>query len=297
MVSGTCLLIDASAQGELRLMRTDASGTGSDVRRYDANELPTFTDALIRYERETDTSLLGTRALLAIGGATSGNVLNIARSRWVISRPGLGAMFGRPVEVINDVAVRGWAAVGGGAVRRQLRGAPAEPDFSVPSSRALLLLDEGVGAAIVKVDQGGRTTILESELGHIDCHPATAAEEALCRALRSAGEQPSWEQVLLAALSGQGGNADDAGFAARLVGRLVAQVALAFAAWNGIILSGSKTAPLLQPAARQPFAEGYAMRQRFRRQLDAAPCWLIDQRDPIMTGLIRLAAEQAPAVS
>lgn len=287
------LLIDASAQGELRLMHVDAMGAREDVRRYDANELPTFTDALIRYERETEASLLGTRALLAIGGATTGNVISIARSRWVISRPGLGAMFGRPVGVINDVAIRGWAALSGGAVRQQLQGNAAKPDFAAPSCTALLTLDEGVGAAIVKIDEAGRTTILESEIGHTDCTPASTAEEALCRTLRAAGEQPSWEQVLLAAFGGQGGN-DDRGFAARLTGRFAGNAALAFAAWNGVILTGSKTAMLANVASRQSFCDGYGMRGRFRRQLEAGSCWVIDQQDPIMTGLARFAAELAP---
>lgn len=288
------MMMDASSQGELRLAFAAApSGrpNAADIRRYDARELPTFTDALLRFEREVGGVLLGTEAVLAVAGAVAGNTITIARSRWVISRSGLGALFGRPVRVFNDVAVQAWATLDGVTVRRQMNGTGA-PAHGAPGRTVLLTVDDGVGAAVVQVDRSGQTTVIETEFGHTEFPVTGAADEALCRTLvTGGGEQPSWEQVLMAALTGDGRSGDDA---ARLAGRFAGNAVLAFGAWNGVMITGRNAMKLAYPAARTPFAEGYLVRRGFRRQLEATPCWIIEQQDPVMAGLAKLLRQGEP---
>ncbi len=283
------LLIDASAQGELRLalIAPGEALTAAETHRYDARELLTFTDALIRFERETGVSLLGKTGVLAVAGATTGNILSIARSSWVISRSGLSALFGRPVAVFNDVAAQAWATLDGIEVRQQFHGS-TEPMSGNPGCSALLTIDEGVGAALINVDRAGHVTVIETELGHTEFTITDAADEALCASLGVSSEQPSWEDVLLAAFVGHGATGETLASRARLVGRFVGNATLAFGAWNGVMVAGRHAVKLAQPGAQLPFMQGYHMRRRFRRQLDAAPSWIVHQHDPVMTGLAKL---------
>ncbi len=68
------VVIDASQLGVLRIAPLKANGSvnlGS-IWQIGVDGVPTFTDALQRYEREREMPLRGKRCVMALGGATSG---------------------------------------------------------------------------------------------------------------------------------------------------------------------------------------------------------------------------------
>src|SRR5215212_2296329 len=85
------LLIEASREGVLRFASAIPSDRPrlTDIREIEVAGLPTFTDALQRYERETGVQLSGRQCAMAIAGAASGETMSLVRSRWTISRAGL----------------------------------------------------------------------------------------------------------------------------------------------------------------------------------------------------------------
>lgn len=282
------LLMDASCQGVLRIAMSQPGRLplSTDIRHYDSAELPTFTDALIRFERETGAALFGATAALAVAGAVSAETISIARSRWIISRAGFTPLFGSPVAIINDVAARTWATLQGVSACERLRGT-GSLNVSSPGRTALLTFDEGVGGAILNIDDFGHATVVESEVGHVDFTPASEEDELLRRSLSVAGEQPSWEQLLMATFAGKGGGGDSAAVG-RLVGRFAGNATLALGAWRGVMLTGRHADRLRQPVIRQGFEAGFQMRRGFRRQLADVSCWIIQQRDPVLAGLVAL---------
>ena len=286
------LLMDASCRGLLRLgFAADGHLPAAEhIRVYRADTMPTFTDVLIRFEQDSGTSLVGVLGALAVGGAVTGDVIPIARSRWTLSRSGLASMFGRPVIVVNDVAARAWATLQGVRTRDRLHGG-TDPALTAAGRTALLPLDDGVGAAIVNVDSHGKTTVIESEAGHMDFTPTAPDEEQLCRSLQKAGEATSWEQMLMAVFEGDARDRTDLTLAGRLAGRFAGNAALAFGAWQGVMLTGPHIRALARPAARTAFAQAFGMRGSFRRQLSAAPCSTIDQHEPVLSGLAAMLAQ------
>ena len=103
------LLIDASHEGVIRFATAAPSprpriGT---VRDIDIRGLPTFTDALQQFERESRIELRGLECCIAIAGAATGETMSLVRSRWTITRAGLAAVFSRPVAVIMPSGA-GW---------------------------------------------------------------------------------------------------------------------------------------------------------------------------------------------
>ena len=100
-------MIDASQQGVLRFAIIDPSAPDiRNVQQMDVSNIATFTDALQLYAHENDLSLRGFRCVMAVASVTSGDTINVGRTRWTIVQAGLGAIFGQPVKIINNVAAR-----------------------------------------------------------------------------------------------------------------------------------------------------------------------------------------------
>src|SRR5205085_6619357 len=92
------LLIEGSKEGVLRFAAVAPSARPrvEQVLEIPIAALPTFTDALQQFERESGISLHGLDCAIAMAGAASGEMLSMVRSRWTITRNGLAAVFGRP---------------------------------------------------------------------------------------------------------------------------------------------------------------------------------------------------------
>src|SRR3954470_4725452 len=140
---GRWVLADASTAGVVRFASTTPGATRLEsIISLSGDAHPTFTDALLTYERESGVSLRGAECVLAIPAPPAGDAIPVSRSRWTISRSGLNAMFGRQVTVINDVAATAWSLLGNGGSSAKLEhfGGPAF-DFTRPGRWAVILID------------------------------------------------------------------------------------------------------------------------------------------------------------
>ena len=282
--------IDASVSGELRfaLVTPGDPPRLERIRTYATDSLPTFTDGLMRFAADTGTPLRALDATIAVAGAVSGTSIPVARSRWTISRSGLAVLFRRPPLILNDVAARAWAVLATPTGDR-LRGAGV-PEFNRPGRRIMIVVDEGVGCAIIDVDQAAVTRIVESEAGHGDFAPADAAQDQIAAKLRggAVGAIPSWEQVLT--LEAGERQATVAGDRERhhlmggLLGRFVVNMILAAGAWEGVMLTGRRVQRMLAGEGRPAFDAAFTQRRHFRRLVEATPCWHVHQAEPVLTG-------------
>jgi glucokinase len=140
--------------------------------------------------------------------------------------------------------------------------------------------------------------VLESEAGHIDFAPATAVERQLADAMRNGDMAASWEQVLLlqpgdgtlAAATPGLTQAQRSALLAALTGRFTANMILTTCAWNGALLTGPGVARLIAADNAAAFDASFQNRRTFRRIFVTTPCWLVEQSDPVLTGLATLVA-------
>lgn len=300
------VLIDASRAGEIAFATAEPSPhpiLGRTIT-YRSDELPTFTDGLLRFERETGVALNRATCVVTIAGAISGTTVAIARSRWAISRAGLTSLFGRPATIINDVVAQGWSALAAAPVTRPLR-ASAPFDLSKPGRRVLITVDAGVGAALIDIDEAGIARVLDTEAGHAGFAPADEEEDRLLAVLRRTAGPTSWERVLTLSPDDpvwteawpRSGRAERITRLARLQGSFAGDLTLTYGAWAGTMMTGGRVA--VDPAARAAFDAGFTAKRAFRRLLLEAPCWKLESQDQGLRGgaslLARRLAERAAA--
>jgi glucokinase len=298
------LLIEASAEGILRFATTMPSQRPriSEVRQINVAGVPTFTDALQRYERETGISLQGLHCAMAIAGAASGETISLVRSRWTISRAGLAAVFGNPATILNDVAARAWATRSGTANIDTVRGV-GRPSLSQPGRYTMIMVEEGVNAAIIDVDREAGIRILESEVGHSDFAPINEREEKLAKVVRGNAQTLSWERMLMLDRQdpawGQACpdvlEAERPRILAALLGRFAVNLMHSYGAWQGVMLTGSRAGRMLETGCRPYFDTAFALRRNFSRLIIGAPAWRVDQHEAVLTGAAeRLAYSLQP---
>jgi len=270
------ILADASFQGSVRFATVGAASEGlSNVRSFEATAYSTFTEAILSY-----VSLIGidprrAGCVLAVPGPAFPGTITIARSRWTFSRDGIARMFGGNAFLLNDMVAVAWSLLepAAGGIEPFI-GTP--PRLTDPGRRAVILLDDGVGAAAVAAE-GGMVDIAPAEPGHIGFAPRTRDDLAILDELRPRQTHVSWERVLCesALLS-----ADDVKWAAA-AGEFVGDVLLATAAWSGAVLTGRQALRLLAPQAKAAFTERCAAKSKYSRQLCAISHGLVRQRDPL----------------
>ncbi len=293
------LLIEASQEGVLRFATAVPSAHPriSEVREIDATGVPTFTDVLQQYERESGNRLLGLRCAMAIAGAAKGDAISLVRSRWTISRTGLSGIFGNPVTILNDVAARAWATRSGTATIETIRGV-GRPTMSQPGRYGMIIVEEGVGAAAIDVDRESGIRILETEAGHTDFAPASDREEKLSKALRGANAVVSWEKMLMLdrrdPLWGQAcpdvPETERPRILAAMLGRFAINLMHNFGAWQGVMLTGSRAGRMLDGGSRPYFDTAFATRRNFSRLVVGAPVCRVDQHEAVLTGAAQCMA-------
>ena len=301
------LLVEASSEGVLRFSTVAPSARPriNDIHEVKIAGVPTFTDALQQFERERGVPLRGLQCAMAIAGAASGETISLVRSRWTISRAGLHAVFGTDPVILNDVAARAWATRSGTANIEPLRGV-GMPNFSRPGRYAMLMVEEGVGAAIVDVDRDSGIRVLETESGHMDFSPANEREERLAKAVRGTAATVSWEMILMLDRHDPVWNqacpdlleSERPRLQAALLGRFAINLMHAFGAWQGVMLTGTRSGRMLEAANRVYFDSSFATRRNFSRLLIGVPAWRVDQHEAVLTGAAeRLAYRLQPAIS
>lgn len=287
------LLIDASQEGVMRFATALPSPRPrvGPVREIDVRGLPTFTDALQQYERQSGTPLRGLTCAMAMAGATSGESLSMVRSRWTITRTGLHALFERPITILNDVAARAWAMRSGVATTDTIRGA-GSPSLSRPGRYMMILVEEGVGACVVDVDRDGSIRVLETEAGHMDFAPSNEREQKLAAAIRGTAPFVSWEQMLVldradplwSSACPEMIETERPRLLAGLLGRLSVNLMHGFGAWQGVLLSGSRAGRILEAGGRAAFEAAFAARRDFSRLIIGTPVWRVAQHEAVLSG-------------
>jgi len=265
------------------------------IEKWPITQFRTLTDALLAYEKSSGIKLLGALCVLAVHGATYGETLMLSRSNWAISRSGLRSVFGRDAIVINDVAARAWAVVGGAGPRLDILspGTIGVPDFGRSGRWTFTNIGNGVGLAVIDVNELGDVRVLECEMGHCGFAPATEEDRALCKALAAQG-QPlvSWEMALTvtpddAVWTAPGLPATRAARVAmisRLIGRYIGDTVLAHGAWAGAIVTGKRTAEMVAESGTAPFNAGFEAKPKFARLVKATPRWRLTGQELTLAG-------------
>ncbi|HEX8839690.1 MAG TPA: glucokinase [Sphingomicrobium sp.] len=301
------LAIEASREGVIRFATVTPSSRPriASIHEVEIAGIPTFTDVLQRFEREKGVPLSGLRCAMAIAGAASGETISLVRSRWTISRAGLQAVFGTQPVILNDVAARAWATRSGTANIETLRGV-GSPSFTRPGRYGMIMVEEGLGAAIVDVDRDAGVRVLETEAGHMDFAPTNDREERLAKAVRGAAAAVSWEMVLmLDRFDPVWGKAlpdllepERPRLQAALLGRFAINLMHTFGAWQGMMITGSRAGRMLEAGNRVYFDSSFSTRRNFSRLIIGAPAWRVDQHEAVLTGAAeRLAQEVQPGLS
>lgn len=274
MSHGQWIFADASAAGTVRFASAVPGSPGPGVAcTMPSSEHSTFTDALLAYEREAGIVLRGAECVLAVAGIAVGEAIPVMRSRWTISRSGLGAVLDRPATIVNDVAATAWSLLGGASV--ELLDGSIRPDFSRAGRWALVLLDEGVGTAALDIDAHGRATVIDAEAGHTGFSPQGDDEIERLRQLRTQLAHVSWEAALT-----RGWPYRDERWAA-MAGAFAGDVLLATGAWSGVIVTGKSAADLRQPRHQAAFSARLLAKNCYHRQLGGAARCLLTARDPL----------------
>jgi glucokinase len=287
------LLIEASSEGVLRFATAMPSPRPrvADIHEVEIAGIPTFTDALQRFEREHGIPLRGVQCAMAIAGAASGETISLVRSRWTISRSGLVAVFGNQPVILNDVAARAWATRSGAANIELLRSS-GSPSLDRPGRYGMLMVEEGVGAAIVDVDRDFGVRVLETEAGHTDFSPANEREERLAKAIQKTASVVTWEMMLMLDRHDPAWGvacpdlleAERPRLQAALIGRFAINLMHSFGAWQGMMITGSRAGRILEARNRVYFDSAYATRRNFSRLVIGTPAWRVDQHEAVLTG-------------
>ncbi|MEO7277791.1 MAG: glucokinase [Sphingomicrobium sp.] len=287
------LLVEASKAGVVRIASAAASAQPrlASVRQIDVDNVPTFTDILQRYARDEGVALSGLRCAVVIAGAATGESISLVRSRWTISRAGLTAVFGSPPVILNDVAARAWGISSGTATIESLRG-HGRPCFTRPGRYGLIMVDEGVGAAIVDVDRDLGVRVLETESGHMDFAPGGAAEERLAAAVGGPAAVVSWEKMLMLdwqdpvwrAACPEISESARPLMLARMLGRFTVNLMHSFGAWQGVMMTGARGGRIVEGRNLVEFESEFIKRRVFSRLIGTAPVWRVDQHDAVLAG-------------
>lgn len=294
------LLIDAARQGVLRFATCVPSARPrlGEVRDMEIASLPTFTDALQQFERSSGVALRGMECAMAVAGATAGEAFSLVRSRWTVTRSGLAAVFGRPVTILNDVAARAWA-IRSATARLDLLLGRGLPNLDRAGRYILLMVEEGVGAAVIDVDANGVVRILDSEAGHMDFAPTTDVEARLAAAARGTSPMTGWERMLMldrhdplwASACPELRDAERAPLIAGLLGRFAVNLMLSTGAWDGVLIAGERGTRLVEGASRAGFASAFDARRSFKRLISATSAWTVNQRDAVLMGAAERLAQ------
>jgi glucokinase len=294
---GRWILADASTAGVVRFgWAMPGAARIESVRTLSSERHPTFTDALLTYEREEGIPLRGSEFVMAVAAPPAGDAIPIARSRWTISRSGLAAMFGGAVVLLNDVAATAWSLIGDGTGRLESFGG-AIPDFTRPGRWAIVLLDDGVNAAALDIADNGRCTVIDGEAGHAGFSPGDERELALMAQLQRQHAHVSWEAALCAGWQEPHATADQRAAWAAMAGSFVGDAALLLGGWSGVILTGRHIAALRDPAHQQLFVRRMAAKSRYSRFLSATGRYFLPSRDPLDGALALMRARRAERLS
>lgn len=271
------------------------------VREYDPSAQSTISTAISAFAQESGLRSLPSRAAIAVSGVPRGDTISITKSRWILSRAGLTAMFRAPPLIINDFAANAWAMSDPQCSGRiePLTAAPVRLDQ--PGTFCIIGLGSGLGVAIMSRDENGLVNVLPTEGGHLGLMRGVKGAERIMDEA-AAGDAPVTAETLFSGL----GLLSTYNAVCRLQGRtptcrnltdllsssktrtdpavaetfdfvgkgfwhFAGNMALAYGAWDGLILTGSIAAALKDVLRRPELASAFNVKGPWMRQLTAIP--------------------------
>lgn len=302
----------------VRLCLTDHDGhlRPETLRAYEPSEQSTISGALSAFRTESTLSALPRRCAIAVSGAPVGDIISVTNSRYYVSRSGLAAMLQTQPLILNDFAAKAWAigSPQSGAALEAVAGTGI--DLSAPGARCLIGVGSGLGVAVISRGGHGNVSVLPTEAGH--CHfPGDLPElrEVMARMRKTKGhltaEDMISERGLLAIYQAlveiDGGIArasDSAGVIRLAVSNDVAarraadlfcralwhfagNMALAYGAWDGVMLTGP-VANALRGLIRLPeLSADFVIDGPYQRQLREIPRALVSLEHAELHGAAR----------
>lgn len=324
---GEAVLVADIGGTNARFALVDAGNTAQpllfEVRHYAVAQFDSLAAAIRHYLGQAAIPAVPRRAVLGVAAAVKGDRISITNNPWIFSIAELrAALRFDAIAVINDFSANSMslpflepgdlAAIGPASAAAPLRSgvAPGDRNFAIIGPGTGL----GVGALLLR---GGRAIALESEGGHISFAPETAYEFALLEAVRKHFERVSYERLIcgpglmnlyravcdvegvtpaartpeqVTALAG--GNPDGPPFRTldlfcQILGACAGDVALMFAAWDGVYLAGGMLPTLMPWLGRGGFRRRFEAKGRYRPAMQAIPTLAIRHPD---LGLLGAAA-------
>jgi glucokinase len=313
----------------VRVGLTDEDGhlDHTTVREYDPAAQPTISTAISAYGAQSGLAALPRRAAIAVSGVPRGDIISVTKSRWILSRSGLTAMFQAPPLILNDFAANAWAMSDAACSGRiePMSSLPVRPQQ--PGTYCIVGIGSGLGVAIMSRDEFGFVSVLPTEGGHIDLMDGLAGSHPVLKLLRTGNEPITAESLFSgrgllaihegicnlrgraptcsnlsdllsqASIRGDPALVETFDFFGRAFWHFAGNLALAYGAWDGVILTGSIAAALKQVLRRPELSRHFVVEGPYSRQLAQVPKASISFRHAELEGaaVALLVADQRRA--
>ncbi|HSW13407.1 MAG TPA: glucokinase [Solimonas sp.] len=286
------------------LVQPQESGALLELAHYRTADFASLREALEHFLQHSG-GVCPQRAALAVASAVTGDQVRITNNPWHFSVAGLGRELGLQLQVLND-----FAAVSLALPQLQpadlLELGPATSAESRGRRQAYAVVGPGTGLGVSGlVVEDGRSTVIESEGGHLGFAPADAFEaeilrlllqrlervsverlvsgmglsnlyEAICRIEGLPAHTPTPEEISAEAAAQPGSVGDRVlDLMAALLGSFAGDIALAFGAWQGVYLHGGVAQKLLPWLQRGAFRRRFEAKGRHAAVMRAIPTRLI----------------------
>jgi len=293
------------------------------IRRYAVVQFASLAAAIRHYLQEAGVAATPRRAVLGVAAPVKGDRIAITNNPWTFSTEELRTECRfDSVAVINDFSANSMSlpclkaadvkAIGPSAdIAAHATTTPRDRSFAVIGPGTGL----GVGGLLIR---GGRAIPVDSEGGHTSFAPANAYEFAILESVQQRFERVSYERLIcgpglmnlyravcavegVAALAETAeqvttlGTGDRHGVESRtltlfceILGACAGDVALMFAAWDGVYLAGGMLLTLMPWLESGGFRRRFEAKGRYRPTLQAVPTLAILHPD---LGLLGAAAK------
>ena len=287
----------------IRVGLTDKEGRlhHSSVREYVPSAESTIATALSTFAQDSGLSSLPSHAAIAVSGVSRGETISITKSRWILSRAALTAMFKAPPLIINDFAANAWAMSEARCSGRIEPMTNLPVRLNQPGTYCIIGLGSGLGVAIMSRDEQGLVSVLPTEGGHLGMMHGVKGAERIIDKVATGDESVTAETLFsglgllstykavcrlqgrtplccnLAELLSASATRNDPAAAEtfEFVGRgfwhFAGNMALAYGAWDGVILTGSIAEALKGVFRRPDLASAFNVKGPWTRHLAAIP--------------------------
>ena len=282
------ILARVGSSGVEFALPTATPGEVKGIERIEANDCPTFTDALMRYAGHHCLTLRDCRLFMSVAGAVNGATIRPTNGRWFISLSGLSAVTAGEPMVVNDVAAIGWAT----AERPKGLGFGSAADIPRAQAGRHAIASAwrgGLGAACVDIS-GGQIRVISSEAGHTPFAVRDEEDWLMAKACVARHGDASYERILFDLMDGVALHRRLEGAAltevfTTLLGRYAAEVALTFTAWDGLYLWGSVFEQIASAHQVDRFRMEFEGHGKLKPMLQRTPTQLFQLRNGALNGL------------